>query len=85
MCKGQSVIGGMFRSFQLLFPKLLTVPLLSEEGIGLAIGKVKFDVRPFSPSSHPRDPEMATFGRKKVLFLLHSLEPIIESGASDIL
>lgn len=48
--KGQSVIRGMFKSSQVLFSKLLAIPLLSEEGIGKAIGMVRFESLPFSRS-----------------------------------
>lgn len=75
--KGQSVIRGMFKCPQVLFSKLLAIPLLSEEGIGKAIGMVRFESLPFSPSSYPRDPETGTFGGKKVLFLLHSLQAMM--------
>ena len=55
----------MLRSSQLLIPKFVAILLLSEEGIDLAIAKIKFEIFPFSPSSHPRDPETAIWGGRK--------------------
>lgn len=55
----------MLRSSQLLIPKFVAILLLSEEGIDLAIAKIKFEIFPFSPSSHPRDPETAILGGRK--------------------
>lgn len=59
-------------SYLALLPKTLAIPLLSEEGIGLAIAEIKFEILSFSLSSHPKDPGADIFGVKKVLFLPHS-------------
>ena len=55
--RDRQLFEGMFRPSQLLFPKLLAILLLSEEGIDLALVKIRFEILPFSPSPHPRDLE----------------------------
>lgn len=46
------LFGRMFRFSQLLFPKLLAIFLLSEEGTDLTVAKVRIEILPFSPSPH---------------------------------